>query len=168
MNISWRLAWCNIFLKQTVVTNSTNFADLWACFYAWYENRVVFRTLSRICMWWNVFCKNGFYESFSIKKETQAQVKILWQSSFFINYRCSYTVNFQFCYDYLSHSYQNICNLIGYEDVNIRCICARSAIWQYCTAVQIWGKIQTGWFTKPAWKSTETTCFRLKHSNTFD
>ena len=29
-------------------------------------------------------------------------------------------------------------------------------------------KIQNGWFTKPSWKSTETTCSRLSHSNTFD
>ena len=28
--------------------------------------------------------------------------------------------------------------------------------------------IQNGWFTKSAWKSTETTCSRLSHSNTFD
>ena len=29
-------------------------------------------------------------------------------------------------------------------------------------------KIQNGLFTKPAWKSTKTTCSRLSHSNTFD
>ena len=43
-------------------------------------------------------------------------------------------------YNPLSHSYQKMCNLIGYEDVNIRRICARSEIWQYRTAVQIWEK----------------------------
>ena len=37
----------------------------------------------------------------------------------------------------LSQNYKNICNLISYEDVNICRICARSAIWQYCTAVQM-------------------------------
>ena len=38
------------------------------------------------------------------------------------------------------HSYQNIGNLIGYEDVHICRICGKSAIWQYCTAVQIRGE----------------------------
>ena len=28
--------------------------------------------------------------------------------------------------------------------------------------------IQDGWFTKPAWKSTETACTCLSHINTFD
>ena len=39
---------------------------------------------------------------------------------------------------------------------------------KYCTAVQIWEKkTQNVWFTKPAWNLTETTCFRLSHSDTF-
>ena len=43
-------------------------------------------------------------------------------------------------YAKLSHSFKIICSLIGNEDVNIRHICTRSAISQYCTAVQIWEK----------------------------
>ena len=41
---------------------------------------------------------------------------------------------------FLSYSYQNICNLIGHESINICRICTRSPIWQDCTTVWIWGK----------------------------
>ena len=68
----------------------------------------------------------------------------------------------------LSHSYQNICNLIGYEDVNIHRICARSAIWQYCTAVQIWEKNSKWLIHKVHLKISWNDMFLFGHINTFD
>ena len=83
-----------------------------------------------------------------------------------------YTISAYWCniiscgiYYLLSQSYQNICNLMA----SVFVVSVQGA--QYDNTALQWKyekKIQNVWFTKPAWKSAETTCSRLSHGNTFD